>query len=96
MGPRSSDVARRNGVARQTVHDWLRAYAASGLAGLADRSSKPGSCPHQMPAAAEGGSWRCAGPIRGGARRGSCTLGLDGVDPVLGRCRCIGAWFVTV
>ena len=42
------DVARRNGVARQTVHDWLRAYARSGLAGLADRSSKPQSCPHQM------------------------------------------------
>ena len=42
------DVARRNGVARQTVHDWLRAYAAQGLAGLADRSSKPATCPHQM------------------------------------------------
>ena len=36
------DVARRNGVARQTVHDWLRAYAVRGLAGLADGSSKPG------------------------------------------------------
>jgi transposase-like protein len=42
------DVARRNGVARQTVHDWLRAYANHGMAGLADRSSKPQSCPHQM------------------------------------------------
>jgi transposase InsO family protein len=42
------DVARRNGVARQTVHDWLRAYANHGLAGLADRSSRPESCPHQM------------------------------------------------
>ena len=30
------DVARRNGVARQTVHDWLRAYASHGLADLAD------------------------------------------------------------
>ena len=26
-------VARRCGVARQTVHGWLRSYAASGLAG---------------------------------------------------------------
>ena len=43
------DVARRNGVVRQTVHDWLRRYAAHGLAGLADGSSKPQSCPHQMP-----------------------------------------------
>ena len=42
------DVARRNGVARQTVHDWLRRYANQGLAGLADHSSKPPSCPHQM------------------------------------------------
>src|SRR3954468_22330319 len=42
------DVARRYGVARQTVHDWLRKYAAEGLRGLADRSSRPLSCPHQM------------------------------------------------
>ena len=38
----------RYGVARQTVHDWLRRYAAEGLGGLADRSSRPLSCPHQM------------------------------------------------
>jgi transposase-like protein len=36
-------VARRFGVSRQTVHRWLRRYAAAGLAGLADRSSTPGS-----------------------------------------------------
>ena len=47
-GASVTDVARRNGVARQTVHSWLRRYAAQGLAGLADASSKPGSCPHQM------------------------------------------------
>jgi hypothetical protein len=47
-------VARRFGVARQTVHEWLRRYAADGgLANLADRSSRPGSCPHQMPAPVE-------------------------------------------
>lgn len=38
------DVARRYSVARQTVHDWLRKYAAKGLAGLVDQSSKPLSC----------------------------------------------------
>jgi transposase InsO family protein len=43
-----TDVARRFGVARQTVHGWLRRYGSSGLAGLADRPSKPLSCPHQM------------------------------------------------
>ena len=43
-GSSVTEVARRNGVARQTVHDWLRRYAGGGLAGLADRSSlTPGS-----------------------------------------------------
>ena len=48
-GASVTDVARRNGVTRQTVHTWLRRYAAQGLAGLVDKSSKPESCPHQMP-----------------------------------------------
>ena len=49
-----TEVARRFGVARQTVHQWLRRYAADGgLANLADRSSRPRSCPHQMPAVVE-------------------------------------------
>ena len=47
-GASVTDVARRYGVARQTVHDWLGKYAADGLRGLADRSSRPLSCPHQM------------------------------------------------
>jgi transposase InsO family protein len=47
-GAAVTDVARRYGVARQTVHVWLRSYAAEGLRGLADRSSRPLSCPHQM------------------------------------------------
>jgi transposase-like protein len=48
-GAAVTDVARRYGVARQTVHDWLGRYAAEGLRGLADRSSRPLLCPHQMP-----------------------------------------------
>jgi transposase InsO family protein len=47
-GASVTDVARRRAVARQTVHEWLRRYARDGLAGLADHSSKPLSCPHQM------------------------------------------------
>ena len=47
-GATVTDVARRNGVARQTVHEWLRKYAAQGLAALVDHSSTPLSCPHQM------------------------------------------------
>ncbi len=48
-GATVTDVARRSGVARQTVQAWLRSYAAEGLRGLADRSSRPRSYPHQMP-----------------------------------------------
>ena len=43
-----SEVAQRWGVSRQSVHAWLRRYEAEGLAGLATRSSRPASCPHQM------------------------------------------------
>jgi transposase len=47
-------VARRYGLARQTVHQWLARYANDGgLAGLADRSPRPESCPHQMGALIE-------------------------------------------
>lgn len=43
------EVAERFGVARQSVHRWIRRFEAGGLAGLADRSHRPISCPHQMP-----------------------------------------------
>lgn len=44
-----SDVARRYGVSRQTVHSWLRRYAREGaVLNLEDRSSRPHGCPHQM------------------------------------------------
>jgi transposase len=47
-GASVTDVVRRHGVARQTVHVWSNAYAAEGLRGLADRSSRPQSCPRLM------------------------------------------------
>jgi transposase InsO family protein len=53
-GATVTDVARRYGVARQTVHGWLRWYVnQGGLAGLVDRSPRPESCPHQMSAVIE-------------------------------------------
>jgi len=53
-GAAVTEVARRYGVARQTVHAWLARYANDGgLAGLADRSSRPQACPHQMPPVVE-------------------------------------------
>lgn len=48
-----SEVAQRWGVSRQSVHAWLRRYEEGGLAGLEPRSSRPVSCPHQMPGVAE-------------------------------------------
>ena len=53
-GAEVTEVARRYGVARQTLHGWLRRYATEGgIANLADRSSRPVSCPHQMLAVVE-------------------------------------------
>jgi transposase InsO family protein len=80
-------VARRFGVSRQTVHRWLGRYAGEGgLANLVDRSSRPDSCPHQMPAATEvrviGLRWehRDWGPDRI-----RYQLAREGVVPVPGR-----------
>jgi len=52
-GETVTDVAARFGVARKTVHGWLARYEAGGLEGLADRSHRPRSCPHQMSGAVE-------------------------------------------
>ncbi len=52
-GATVTDVAVRFGVARQTVHRWLKAYGSDGMSGLVDKSSKPDGCPHQMPAVME-------------------------------------------
>lgn len=48
-----TQVAGKVGVSRQTLHAWLARYEAEGLDGLADRSHRPVSCPHQMPAQVE-------------------------------------------
>jgi len=48
-----TEVAERWGVSRQSVHAWLRRYEDGGLPGLAVRSRRPASCPHQMSGAVE-------------------------------------------
>ncbi|HEX3541587.1 MAG TPA: IS481 family transposase, partial [Acidimicrobiales bacterium] len=80
------DVARRNKVARQTVHEWLRRYAAHGLAGLADKGSRPDSCPHQMSAVVEAAvvEVRRAHPSWGPASI-LHRLAAQGVEPLPGR-----------
>jgi len=52
-GANVGDVAVRYGVNRRTVHRWLLRYASGGLGALADRSSKPDRCPHQITAEVE-------------------------------------------
>ena len=86
-GATVTDVARRYGVARQTVHDWLRRYAGEGgLGALADRSSRPASCPHQMTAALEAQvvAMRRAHPAWGPSRL-LWQLERDGVQPLPSR-----------
>jgi transposase InsO family protein len=86
-GATVTDVARRYGVARQTVHAWLRRYANDGgLAGLADRSCRPQACPHQMSPVVEA---RVLGLRRAhpgwGPSRIVWQLERDGTEPAPGR-----------
>jgi len=85
-GATVTDVARRYGVARQTVHVWLRRYAADGLGGLADHSSKPLSCPHQMAPVLEARIVEMRRSHPGwGPRTILFWLDRDGVSPLPGR-----------
>jgi len=76
-------VAEKFGVSRQTVHAWLRRYEQGGLEGLADRSHRPLSCPHQTPGQTEAAvcELRRQHPYWGPARIAH-RLARDGVDPV--------------
>lgn len=46
-GAEVTEVAARVGVHRTTVHRWVTRYLAEQIGGLADRSHRPASCPHQ-------------------------------------------------
>ena len=82
-GSTVSEVAGRWGVSRQSVHAWLARCEAGGLEGLADRSHRPGSCPHQMDPQAEARVLELRRVHRSwGARRIRFELGRLGVSPV--------------
>ncbi|MEP6651614.1 MAG: leucine zipper domain-containing protein [Lapillicoccus sp.] len=49
-GHRPGEVAKQLGVSRATVYKWVRRFRVEGLAGLADRSSRPHRSPRQVPA----------------------------------------------
>jgi transposase InsO family protein len=81
-----TEVAARSGVTRQSVHRWLRRYAAQGLAGLVDQSTMPAACPHQMPVAVEARIVELRREHPGwGPRTIGHRLNRDGVVPVPGR-----------
>ena len=85
-GATVTEVARRLGVSRQTVHSWLRRYGNGGLAALVDRSSRPDRCPHQTPAELEVAivTMRRAHPAWG-PRRIRIELDRAGLDPLPAR-----------
>ncbi|ROQ63721.1 transposase IS481 family protein [Streptomyces sp. 840.1] len=68
-------VAAEMGISRATAHKWVRRWRAEGEAGLADRSSRPGTTPHRTPAAIE---------ARVCDLRRSRKLGPARIGPVLG------------
>jgi transposase InsO family protein len=81
-----SEVARRLGVSRQSVHAWIARYEQGGLAALADRSHRPSSCPHQTKAEVEARICELRREHPGwGPRRIEHQLGRLGIDPVPSR-----------
>ena len=48
-GAEVTEVAARIGVHLSTVHRWVGRYLSEQVGGLADRSHRPASCPHQAP-----------------------------------------------
>jgi len=86
-GASVTEVARRFKVSRQSVHGWLRRYAADGgLGGLGDRSSRPHGCPHQMAAVVEARVVELRETHRmWGADRIRYQLEKDGLGPLPGR-----------
>ena len=85
-GWKVTEVAERLGVSRQSVHTWIARYEIGGLAALADRSHKPGSCPHQTDPEIEAEICELRRLHPGwGPRRIEHQLGRLGVDPVPSR-----------
>jgi len=85
-GWKVTEVADRLGVSRQSIHNWIARYEQGGLAALADRSRRPGSCPHQTSAETEALICELRREHPGwGPRRIEHQLVRAGVGPVPGR-----------
>ncbi|CAA9373286.1 MAG: Mobile element protein [uncultured Propionibacteriaceae bacterium] len=68
-------AAKAMGISRQCAHRWVSRWRAEGKAGLADRSSRPHSCPTRTPAAVE---------AKVVALRATSRRGQDWIGPELG------------
>jgi transposase InsO family protein len=80
------EVARRLGVTRQSVHNWITRYEQGGLTSLADRSHRPETCPHQTLAETEALICEMRREHPGwGPRRIEHQLAKAGVNPVPAR-----------
>jgi transposase len=77
-----TEVARRYGVSRQSVHNWLTKYRSGGLAALADHSHRPHFQPRQLEGDVEAVICRLRGAHpRWGPRRLGYELGRAGIGP---------------
>jgi transposase InsO family protein len=69
-------VAKELGVSRTCVYKWLARYRAEGEAGLADRSSRPRTCPTRTPARVEQKVLACRRRLREGRDRVAAATGV--------------------
>jgi transposase InsO family protein len=85
-GWKVTEVAKRLGVSRQSVHNWIVRYEKGGLASLADRSHRPTGCPHQTRADTEALICEMRREHPGwGPRRIEHQLARSGLSPVPSR-----------
>jgi transposase InsO family protein len=82
-GWKVTEVADRLGVSRQSIHNWIARYHQGGLPALADRSHKPLSCAHQIPAEIEAAICEIRRRHPGwGPKRIEYELGRNGFEPM--------------
>ena len=71
-----SHVANELGVSRQCAHRWVARFRVEGVAGLADRSSRPHRCPRRTPTQVEDRVLRLRAELRMGPARLAAELGI--------------------
>jgi len=86
-GATATEVAAAIGVSRPSVHTWIARYLVEGLGGLADRSRRPASCPHEVSTVVEVKVGEMRGSICDGVRSGSGWSCSAGRWRVWGWCR---------